>query len=163
VRGVETHMKAVLGMAPTVIEVGSNAVEAAKVIERWLERHSLPTAIFGVTNVTTLGALSALAGRRIEIPRQISLIGFDDYTWMSARMTPLTAIRQPVDEMARTVWKRLMERLSHPAKIPHRTELKVALEIRDSVRNLGGPSTSPDEPPLLTRSERPALPKKPIH
>ena len=53
------------------------------------------------------------------MPRDISLIGFDDYTWMRARATPLTAIFQPVREMGRTLWDTLSARIKgdlSPAK-----------------------------------------------
>lgn len=155
VRGVKAHLQTLLGLSPTVVEVGSNAAEAAKILERWLERNSLPTAVFGLTNVTTLGALSALANRRIEVPKQVSLVGFDDYTWMSARMTPLTAIRQPVDDISRNVWEQLMRRRENLTGAPQRIELTTTLEIRDSVRALeqadertSGPPRPVQTPPL---------------
>jgi hypothetical protein len=53
-----------------------------------------------LTNFTTLGVLTTLAERGLRMPHDISLIGFDDYAWMRARATPLTAIVQPVREMA---------------------------------------------------------------
>lgn len=163
VRGVESYLQEALGLAPTVVEVGSNAMEASQVLERWLERHAHPTAIFGLTNVTTLGALSAMAGRRIEIPQQISLVGFDDYTWMSARKTPLTAIRQPVDDIARAVWERLMSRLSNLREPPQRIRLTTTLEIRDSVHDLMKPANPSDDPSLPAQTKRPTRPKKSLH
>ena len=52
-----------------------------------------------------------IAERGLRMPGDISLVGFDDYTWMRARATPLTAIAQPVREMGRILWERLSARI----------------------------------------------------
>ena len=163
VRGVEDYLQEALGISPSVIEVGSNAMEAAGVLERWLERNEAPTAILGLTNVTTLGALTALAAQQIEVPDQISILGFDDYAWMSARKTALTAIRQPVDDIARTVWERLMARMAGDAEPPKRLELKTSLQVRSSVRDISQPSQHPSIPGSPEPSDPPKPKSKPIH
>lgn len=136
VRGADAFMRRHAGVAPTVVELGSNSQRGAEIFVHWLERHARPTAVLGLTNVTTLAVLSALAARRIDIPEQVSIIGFDDYPWMSARKTALTAVRQPVDEMARVVWERLRLRMAGDRSAPLREELNTSLQIRDSVRRL---------------------------
>ncbi|OAN76335.1 hypothetical protein A8B78_02290 [Jannaschia sp. EhC01] len=163
VRGVEEYLQEALGISPIVIEVGSNAMDAADVLERWLERNSHPTAILGLTNVTTLGALTALAARRIEVPDQISILGFDDYAWMSARKTALTAIRQPVDELARVVWERLTARMAGDASPPQRLELKTSLQVRSSVRDISKSSDQPAPDTPLDFSTQVKPRPKPIH
>jgi LacI family transcriptional regulator len=90
--------------------------------------------VIGLTNVTTLSVLSALARHRIDIPDPVSVIGFDDYPWMSARKTALTAIRQPIEEMAQLVWERLRLRMSGDSSAPHRAALRTSLQVRDSVK-----------------------------
>ncbi len=133
VRGVR-NMAAEAGCAaPVVLELGSNAERGAEVFTHWLERNPRPSAIFALTNVTTLSVLSGLARRHIDVPDRTSLIGFDDYPWMSARKTALTAIRQPVDEMAAVIWQRLRLRMGGDRSAPHRTVLGASLQVRDSV------------------------------
>ncbi len=118
---------------PHVVELGSSAERGAEVFLRWLADNPAPTAIFALTNVTTLAVLSGLARSGIGVPGQCSLIGFDDYPWMSARMTPLTAIRQPLDEMAAMVWHRLRLRMAGADEPPHQAVLAADLQIRRSV------------------------------
>ena len=163
VRGVTEFLDTTLGVAPTVVEVGSNATEAAEVLERWLDRNAQPTAILGLTNVTTLGALSALAARHIDVPQQISIMGFDDYAWMSARKTALTAIRQPVAELAQTVWERLTVRMAGDTSPPQRLELKTSLQIRSSVRNISESAIDQKETLPTERPDRPTPNPKPVH
>ncbi|KQZ13214.1 hypothetical protein ASD44_03375 [Mesorhizobium sp. Root554] len=136
VQGVRNMARAA-GVEPRVLELGSNAERGAEVLANWLETNAHPTAVFGLTNVTTLSALSALARHRLDVPEQISLVGFDDYTWMSARRTPLTAIRQPIDEMAGVIWERLRQRMAGEAAQPHPTILETSLQIRGSVASRG--------------------------
>ena len=86
------------------------------------------------------------------MPRDISLIGFDDYTWMRARATPLTAIFQPVREMGRALWDTLSARIKgdlSPAK-----HVLLPCEIR--VRASTGPV--PDAHPA-TRPTHEAIPQ----
>jgi LacI family transcriptional regulator len=57
--------------------------------------------------VLTLGTLKAVAARGLAIPDDLSLLGFDDYDWMEVFRPPLSAIRQPVAELAHAAWRRL--------------------------------------------------------
>lgn len=136
IRGAETFMRNSVGVSPIVIELGANSERAAEVFAHWLDRHESPTAVLALTNVTTLGVLSALVGRRIDMPEQVSIVGFDDYAWMSARKAALTAIRQPVDDMARAIWDSLKSRMGGDESPPKRIVLNTSLQVRDSVRGL---------------------------
>jgi LacI family transcriptional regulator len=136
VRGASTLIAAAHGFEPTVIELGSNAERGAGVFLHWLERHPCPTAVIALTNVTTLSTLSALARSRIDVPDPVSVVGFDDYPWMSARKTGLTAIRQPIAEIAATAWQRLRLRMSGDVSAPQGIVLQTSLQVRDSVRDI---------------------------
>jgi LacI family transcriptional regulator len=150
VRGADNVLRQEFGQRANVVELGSNSERGAQIFADWLDRNPHPTAILALTNVTTLAVLSALASRRIDMPEQISLIGFDDYTWMSARKTAVTAVRQPVDDMAKTLWDRLRARIGGDDTCPRRIELNTSLQIRDSVRDLRPGAKSL---PVLSREE----------
>jgi LacI family transcriptional regulator len=60
------------------------------------------------------------------------LVGFDDYTWMRARATPLTAIAQPVHEMGRILWERLSARIKGDDSPTKHVLLPCELKLRDS-------------------------------
>ncbi|MFQ3185800.1 LacI family DNA-binding transcriptional regulator [Marinomonas primoryensis] len=123
---------------PNVIELGSDLEEGAIKIANWLGRNPKPTAILALTNVTTLSTLTALAECNIKVGQDISLVAFDDYAWMSARSTSLTAIRQPVAEVAQNAWSRLLERIdSERINVdPKATILEATLIQRHSVKNI---------------------------
>lgn len=136
VRGSCELIRTALGIEPTIVELGSNAERGAEVFLHWLERHKRPTAVIALTNVTTLSTLSALARLRVDIPDPVSVVGFDDYPWMSARKTGLTAIRQPIAEIAATAWERLRTRMSGDVSPPLGIVLQTNLQVRDSVRDI---------------------------
>ena len=123
---------------PAVVELGLNFDEAIVALRRWFERSDCPTAVLALTNFTTLGALAVLAERGLRVPEQVSLIGFDDYSWMRARVTPLTAIRQPVDEMGRMIWERLSARIGGDQSPPVRIRLSCELMVRASTAPSSG-------------------------
>ena len=166
------HILRETGVQPTIIELGTASEKGAEIFTRWLERHPAPDAVMATTNVTTLAVLSAFAGLRIAIPDRTSLVAFDDYAWMSARNTGLTAIRQPVEDMAQAAWDRLMFRLDGNADAaPRAIVLHAGLVVRASVADRpAGPSPGPHppgDPP--SRPSRPptgaeeTLGSKPIH
>jgi len=54
-----------------------------------------PTAIFGFNDMTAIGVINALRQRNLEVPRDISVAGYDDLEMASYYYPPLTTVRQP--------------------------------------------------------------------
>lgn len=163
--GVRDLILAMHGREPTVIELGSNADRGAATLLHWLERHAQPSAVIALTNITTLSTLSALAHMRIDVPDTVSVIGFDDYPWMSARKTGLTAIRQPITGIAELAWHRLRARMAADPAPPTHSVLQTSLQIRDSVRDLAMSAERSDsrDPALHPHLERPPASPKQVH
>ncbi|MDA3920001.1 MAG: LacI family DNA-binding transcriptional regulator [Salinisphaera sp.] len=146
------------GCAPTVLELTSSLARGTEILSSWLERHPLPDAVLALNNVTTLSALSALAGQRIAIPDRVSLMAFDDYPWMSARRTGLSAVDQPVEAMARAAWDRLLLRMQRrQTTAPRSIVFNARLVVRDSVKELEGkkPVRGSTGVPLAVKSSQP--------
>jgi DNA-binding LacI/PurR family transcriptional regulator len=61
-----------------------------------------PTAIFAGSDIQAFGVYEAARLLNVEIPRQLSVIGFDDLPMARWVGPPLTTIRQPLTEMAAT-------------------------------------------------------------
>ena len=64
---------------PVIVELGFSIDEASARLSKWFDENPTPTAIQALTNFTTLSVLTTLAERSLRMPRDISLIGFDDY------------------------------------------------------------------------------------
>ncbi|MFF1559348.1 LacI family DNA-binding transcriptional regulator [Streptomyces sp. NPDC058279] len=77
-----------------------------------LERRPALDAVFAASDVMAAGARLELraAGRRI--PRDVALVGFDDSVVARHMDPPLTSVRQPIEEMGRTMARLLLERIA---------------------------------------------------
>jgi LacI family transcriptional regulator len=116
-----------------VIYGGHDLESLRGAIERELERGDRPTAIFALTNVCALASIKAARGLGLEIPGDISIVGFDDFDWMSALRPYLTTVAQPVDDFASAAWRLLMRRLKgEAASEVERIELPCTLKVRES-------------------------------
>lgn len=82
---------------------GFNATEA---LLRLPER---PTAIFAANDEMAVGALAAAAKNGLSVPRDLSVVGFDDTPAAEAAWPRLTTIRQPTAEMAEAAVEMLID------------------------------------------------------
>jgi LacI family transcriptional regulator len=80
--------------------------------ERLLNLDSQPTAIFVANNEMMAGTLSAVRQRRVKVPRELSLVGFDDARWARYLEPPLTVVSQPAELMGQKAAQLLLTRLS---------------------------------------------------
>jgi LacI family transcriptional regulator len=77
--------------------------------ERLLESRPRPTAIFCSNDEMAAGALHAARQRDIEVPGQLSLVGFDDTAIAAHLWPPLTTVRWPIRTMARAAALKLID------------------------------------------------------
>ena len=117
---------------PEVLELGTQLEPAADTLFARLGRKAIPTAIVALTNTCTLAALLALSRRELTVPEDVSLVGFDDDDWMQVVHPAITAVRQPMADMALAAWRRLTERLAGDTSPPRRSQLRSTLELRAS-------------------------------
>lgn len=129
---------------PAVLEVGMSFEEIGGRVERCFAVHGRPTGIIALTNFATLGVIASLGRLGLKVPDDLSLVGFDDYTWMRVSTPPITAVAQPVERMAAAAWARLADRIAGEEHAPARLKLPCRLEIRKSTRSVG-PSLIKDE------------------
>ncbi|MEV0384682.1 substrate-binding domain-containing protein [Nonomuraea sp. NPDC050643] len=91
-----------------------------------------PTAIFATNDGQAIGVYHAARRLGLRIPEDLSVVGFDDLPPMRWAIPPLTTIRQPLAEMAKTAAMMLLK-LAHGEPLPQsRAELATELVIRES-------------------------------
>ena len=74
-----------------------------------------PTALFTANNLVTLGALRAQHDCGIDIPGDMSLLAFDDFEWLRLLRPPVSAIQQPIDQIAVEAWRLMFQQISKRA------------------------------------------------
>ena len=80
----------------------------------------------------TLGCIKELYQRKISIPGEMALIGFDDSTWAEALIPPLTTIKQPGYELGVNAAELLIKRLNKTDSSKMNIVLNPELVIRES-------------------------------
>ncbi len=91
-----------------------------------------PTAIVAMADVIAIGAMRAARELRIDVPRELSIIGYDDIEASSLTCPALTTIHQPTVEKGRVAADLLIRRIESPDITPERITLPVDLVERDS-------------------------------
>jgi LacI family transcriptional regulator len=71
------------------------------------------TAIFAFNDLSAMGAIVALREASIDVPTQVSVLGFDDVVGAATNNPPLTTVRQPLQEMGRAAATALLHRIRH--------------------------------------------------
>lgn len=84
-----------------------------------LKRHPEITAIFALGDTIALGALRSLYDLGYEVPKDISLIGFDGIELGQYCIPRLSTIHQDIEQMAQKAVEDLLFRISFPRKGVH--------------------------------------------
>jgi len=86
-----------------MIEKGDHRIEGRVLAMRNLLRLAAPpTAVMTSNDLTAIGALGTIHDAGLEVPRDISLIGFDDISFAHLTQPPLTTIRLSRSQLAIT-------------------------------------------------------------
>lgn len=77
-----------------------------------LPRDRRPTALFVCNNKMTVGVWNALADRKVRVPDEMALVGFDESEWARMVRPPLTTVAQRTYEMGQAAARRLLQAIS---------------------------------------------------
>lgn len=122
-----------LPVEPELIYVGDfKQTGGFRGAETLLTLNPPPTALFAANNLTTLGALNAIHTRRLRIPDDVALVGFDDMPWAPSLDPPLTAVAQPTYDLGSTAAGLLLARIDDPGRPVQEVILRPTLVVRQS-------------------------------
>ena len=92
-----------------------------------------PSALFCANDLLALGVLQALAGHGLRVPRDVSIVGYDDIDYAAAATVPLSSVRQPRELIGRTATELLLDEMREGSSHQHRrVTFKPELAIRAS-------------------------------
>lgn len=78
------------------------------------------TAVFCANDVVAMGALSSALAHGVDVPGDLSIIGFDDIPMSSWNMFHLTTVHTDLDGMARAACRLLLDRIATPERAVER-------------------------------------------
>lgn len=100
-----------------------------------LRSDSPPSAFFAANDLSALGVVDAARHAGLSVPRDLSVVGFDDSAVAGHSSPSLTSLRQPIDELGRLAAQALVDLIAgrQPAR---ETVIPIRLVVREST----GPS-----------------------
>jgi len=134
-----------------LIEIGDYTTETAMICARkLLSLPDRPTAIFAANDVSAIGVYQAARELGLQIPGDLSVVGFDNLRDAAQLNPPLTTIDQSLEKMGIIATEMLVELVKgkplpiNPAEEGNLYKIPTQLVIRDSCAPV--PFHSPDEP-----------------
>jgi DNA-binding LacI/PurR family transcriptional regulator len=127
------HDEADLPVDPELVHYGNFYIDAGYEYGlKLLDRADRPTAIFAGSDLQALGVLRAARRLGLDVPGQVSVIGYDNLP-MSAWTDPaLTTVDQPFRDMAETATRMVLD-LARGADVPtSRVDLVTELVVRET-------------------------------
>lgn len=94
-----------------------------------LSRKSPFSAIFSFNDVSAVGAISALREAGLQVPRDVSVIGFDDVLFAATSHPPLTTVRQPLRQMGQMAASTLLGMIQQDSEHKPGTVITVHPEL----------------------------------
>lgn len=121
------------GLEPFIVESALSRLGGQTAAQELLGRRRKVTALFCCNDETAIGALSAIREMGLNIPQDVSVIGFDNIDLAGETIPPLTTIHVHKSWMGALGVKTLIERIRNPEQPKITTVLSTDLLIRDTV------------------------------
>jgi len=120
---------------PQLILEGDHTMEGGmRALAELTKRAALPTAVMCSNDMTAIGVIREAYERGIAVPRELSVVGFDDIRLSRFFIPPLTTIQMSQVEIARLAFKALVAEVERETPSPKGTEyvLNTDLVLRKS-------------------------------
>ena len=117
---------------PSLVVASDYSVDAGqRAAERLLSLPQPPTAIFATNDLTAIGALAAAEAAGVQVPRDLSVVGFDDIIFARSTSPPLTTVSQPALRLGEVAAEKLLHMVQGEA-VAKETILECSLIVRES-------------------------------
>lgn len=97
-----------------------------------LNTNNQPTAIVAAGDLLAIGALKAAEQGGINVPSQLSIVGYDDIVYADTTTPRLTTVRQPAVEIASEAVRLLLARIEDRSREAEVTSVAPTLVVRES-------------------------------
>jgi DNA-binding LacI/PurR family transcriptional regulator len=139
-----------IGLAtdPQLVVEGDHTVEGGiTAFTQLLAGPTPPTAVLCSNDLTAIGVMRKSHDAGISIPRDLSVIGFDDIRLAQFVIPPLTSVQMSQTELARLAFNALLAEVNRETPSPNGTDyaLKTNLVLRESTALISGASTTTEK------------------
>ena len=126
------HKAAGLPQPRQPVRVAMQQHDGVQALEELLREGDLPEGVVCANDETALGVLVGALARRIAVPEDIRITGFDDVPMAALVSPPLTTVRQPIRELAATAARMLLQAGSDSGAPPESVVLPTRLVLAGS-------------------------------
>ena len=106
-----------------------------EVLKNHFKMHKPPEAIFAVTDMLATATISALKANGYEVPKDVSVIGFDDNEFAKYLSPSLSTIRQDTKGIGTTAAKTLLAQING-IEVEKDIRIPVSLILRESSKSI---------------------------
>lgn len=99
-----------------------------------LNAEPVPDAFFTCSDVFAAATINAAQSLGIQVPEELSVIGFDNIETSRMTLPPITTIAQPGFQLGQQACSILVEKILNPEQSVRQIQLSTELIIRDSTR-----------------------------
>jgi len=121
-----------------VMDCRSRIDEGFEAMSAILDLAKLPTAVIAYNDLIAVGAMDAIKQRGLSIPRDISMVGFDDIGLASEVNPSLTTVHVPKQTMGIMAVKSLLQLVKGKEEPVKKTLVPTRLVIRDTTAAISG-------------------------
>ncbi len=115
-----------------VVECGPTIEDSYQATLQLLKLPSRPTALLAINDLLAVGALRAIKDLGLDVPRDISLFGYDDIPMSQYLIPRLSTASKDGEKMGREAIRLLLARLQDPGRPPQQVRLPARLILRES-------------------------------
>jgi LacI family transcriptional regulator len=113
-------------------------VYGAQELAEHLGREDRPTALFAYNDASAVAALDLARELGLSVPRDLSIVGFDDNILATTARPRLTSVRNPLDGIARAAMELLEAQMRGQPPEPGPRTIPTRLSVRESTAAPGG-------------------------
>lgn len=88
--------------------------------------------MFAYNDVSAIGAIRAIREAGLNVPNDISVVGFDDIEGAAFHFPSLTTVRQPLHRMGAIAARTMIDRLEGLEEWPKQMAVEPELVVRES-------------------------------
>ncbi|WP_045878436.1 LacI family DNA-binding transcriptional regulator [Pseudofrankia sp. DC12] len=93
-----------------------------------------PTAVFCANDLIALGVLQEMTRRRLKIPEDLAIVGYDNIDFAAAAAVPLTSVAQPRAQLGQAAAELLIDEVAHRTHRHRQVVFEPDLVVRESTQ-----------------------------
>ncbi|PWU69928.1 MULTISPECIES: LacI family DNA-binding transcriptional regulator [Gracilibacillus] len=115
-----------------VMETVASMENGKQCFQEIFQKKKRPTAVFACNDLIAIGVIQGAREHGLNIPEDLSIVGFDNTILATTTVPSLTTVAQPIKEMGKKVVDVIVDHIQHGEKNAERILFKPTLIARDT-------------------------------